>query len=123
MLLIVGIHGKLVNFEEQGAIAEDLGLDIAWKNGNIMNETLKSLQPGLTNHFQYWLFSKIFSYLFIGDIFMIPNKYFYLMGGIKAWNLESVTFQLDGTLVFSNNIEEWPKETNGKKLSSHKTKI
>ena len=60
---------KLVNFEEQGAIAEDLGLDIAWKNGKIMNETLKSLQPGLTNHFQYWLFSKIFSYLFIGDIF------------------------------------------------------
>ena len=35
------------------------------------------------------------------------------MGGIKAWNLESVTIQLDGTIVFSNNIEEWPKETNG----------
>jgi len=92
-LLIVGITGKLVNFEEQGAIADDLGLDIAWKNGGVMNETLNSLQPG--------------------DIFVVPNKYFYLMGGIKAWNLESVIFQLDGTLVFSDNIAEWPKETNG----------
>ena len=40
------------------------------------------------------------------------------MGGIKAWNLEFVIFQLDGTLVFSNNIAEWPKETNGKNLGS-----
>ena len=43
-LLIVGITGKLVNFEEQGAIADDLGLDIAWKN---------SLQPGQGKHFEF----------------------------------------------------------------------
>jgi len=51
-----------------------------------------------------------------GDTFLVPNKYFFLMGGIKAWNLESVTFQLDGTIVFSNNIEEWPREANDKVL-------
>ena len=50
-LLIVGITGKLVNFEEHGAIADDLGLDIAWKNGGVMNETLNSLQPGQGKHF------------------------------------------------------------------------
>ena len=36
------------------------------------------------------------------------------MGGIKAWYLESVIFQIDGTIVFSNNIEEWPKDSEGK---------
>ena len=50
----------------------------------------------------------------IGDTFLVPNKYFFLMGGIKAWYLESVVFQIDGTIVFSNNIEEWPKDSEGK---------
>ena len=35
------------------------------------------------------------------------------MGGIKARDLESIVFQLDGTIAFSNNIEEWPRDSQG----------
>lgn len=31
------------------------------------------------------------------------------MGGIYASGLKNVTFQLDGTLSFSDNIKEWPR--------------
>ena len=44
--LFIGINCKIINFEEKGAIADDFGLETAWNNGRIMNETLSSLEPG-----------------------------------------------------------------------------
>jgi len=58
-----------------------------------MNATLASLLPG--------------------DTFLLPNKTFMMMGGIRAYDLQSVTFQIDGTIVFSNNMDEWPRESSG----------
>ena len=51
-----------------------------------------------------------------GDTLLFPNTTFYLMGGIKGINLTNITIQFDGTLVFSDNIDEWPREANGKVL-------
>ena len=42
-----------------------------------------------------------------GDTFFIPNKTFYLMGGIVAPDISSVVFVIDGTLLFSNDINNW----------------
>jgi len=38
------------------------------------------------------------------------------MGGIKAKNLKSVIIQIDGTLIFSDNIKQWPTDANGNVL-------
>jgi len=89
---VVG-HGRIVNFEEEGGLPDEMSDDTAWKNGNLMNVTLNSLLPG--------------------DTFFIPNKTFLLMGGIRAYNLTSITFQLDGTIVFSDNMDQWPRESSG----------
>ena len=42
----VVVQGKVVNYEDEGAVADDFGLETAWKNGRLMNQTLNSLQPG-----------------------------------------------------------------------------
>ena len=44
---------------------------------------------------------------------MVPNKTFKLMGGIMAAGLKSVVIKIEGTLVFSDNIDDWPREENG----------
>jgi polygalacturonase len=84
---------SVVNFEEQGAIPDDSSLDTCWTNGGIFNQTMMTLQPG--------------------DVFLFPNKTFYLMGGIIGSGLTNVTFQFDGTLIFSDNEKEWPRKANG----------
>jgi len=38
---------------------------------------------------------------------------FYTMGGVKAWDIQSVIIQLDGTLFFSDNMDDWPREEDG----------
>jgi len=85
--------GRVVNFEDEGALPDDFANEVAWSNGRLMNQTLASLMPG--------------------DTFLIPNKTFMMMGGIRAYDLHSVTFQIDGTIVFSNNMDEWPREASG----------
>ena len=55
-------------------------------------------------------------YLYPGDLFLIPNKTFLMMGGITASKIESVTFQIDGTVVFSDNMADWPRQGNGRVL-------
>jgi len=90
------VAGKLVDFESAGGIPDDLSERAAWTNGRLMNTTLGSLAPG--------------------DTFLVSNKTFFLMGGIVVRDIESVIFQLDGTLVFDDNMEDWPRESNGKVL-------
>jgi pectate lyase len=93
-LLSITIHARVINFEtDSGAIPDDKTTTTTWKNGGFLNTTLASLQPG--------------------DTLLIPNKTFYLMGGIKAKNLKSVTIQIDGTIIFSDEITLWPRDSNG----------
>ena len=57
-------------------------------------------------------------HLTAGDVFLVPNKTFLVMGGIKVYDLKSVTIQIDGTLIFSNNMDEWPRDSSGHVLHS-----
>merc|ERR1711936_819941 len=86
-------NGKVVNFEDAGGLPDDFANEAAWNNGRLMNLTLASLMPG--------------------DTFLIPNKTFMMMGGIRVYDLQSVTFQIDGSIIFSNNMDEWPREASG----------
>ena len=40
-------HGRIVDFEVEGGVPDDMSNEIAWKNGNLMNVTLNSLLPGI----------------------------------------------------------------------------
>ena len=42
-------------------------------------------------------------HLHLGDTFFIPNKTFLVMGGIRAWNLNSVVFQLGSRTCYQTN--------------------
>ena len=86
------LHADVINFEMIGGIPDDMSEDTAWLNGDLMNKTLEILMPG--------------------DIFVVPNKTFKMMGGIEARNLNSVTIQVDGTLLFSDDIKNWPRYEN-----------
>ena len=88
-ILSYQFHADVINFEMIGGIPDDMSEDTAWLNGDLMNRTLEILMPG--------------------DTFIIPNKTFKLMGGIEARNLTSVTIQIDGTILFSNDIKNWPR--------------
>ena len=61
------------------------------QNGAILNKTLNSLEKG--------------------DIFVFPNKTFHLMGGIQVKDLQSVTIKFEGTLVYSENMKAWPRDS------------
>ena len=86
------LHADIINFEMIGGIPDDMSEDTAWINGDLMNKTLDILMPG--------------------DTFVVPNKTFKLMGGIEARGLSSVAIQIDGTLLFSNDIKSWPRYEN-----------
>ena len=81
-------EGAVIDFEQDvGGIADDFTEETAWYNGGLMNSTLAALMPG--------------------DTFVIPNKTFYLMGGITALDISSVVIVIDGTLQFSNDLNNW----------------
>lgn len=63
------------------------------KNMEVLNSTLNSLRPG--------------------DIFLVPNQTFHLLGGIRAVGVMNVTIQIDGTLSFSDDRETWPVDASG----------
>ena len=86
------MHADIINFETIGGIANDMSEDVAWMNGNLLNDTFAILEPG--------------------DTFIVPNKTFKLMGGIEARGLRSIVFQIDGTLLFSDDIKNWPRQPN-----------
>ena len=41
------VAGRVVDFEIEGGIAEDLSDRTAWTNGILMNRTLAALEPGM----------------------------------------------------------------------------
>ena len=82
-----------------GALPDDTSLSAAWQNGVALNATLNSLRPG--------------------DVLHIPNRTYHLMGGIVAHNLRSVVLRIDGTLVFTESIKEWPRNPHASGNSKH----
>ena len=102
VLALVLVHttaaGRVLDFEELGAIRLLDDSATEWHNGALLNSTLNSLHEG--------------------DVFIIPNTTFSLMGGVLvSESLTKVVFQLDGTLSFSQNTEAWPRSSsNGRVL-------
>jgi hypothetical protein len=84
---------SIIDFERIGAIPYNNSYDVSLFNGNLFNATVNALQPG--------------------DTFLIPNRTFSLIGGIKAVGLKDVTFQIEGTIAFTNDRETWPKKADG----------
>ena len=86
--LFLAVEGRVLDFEDDlGAVADDFSEEVAWLNGGILNSSLPTLEPG--------------------DTFFVPNKTFYVMGGINASDISSVVFLIDGTLLFSNDLGSW----------------
>ena len=48
--------------------------------------------------------------------FIPEDKKFYIFNA-EVSQLHNITMQIDGTLVISNNITEWPKKENGSRLA------
>jgi polygalacturonase len=44
------------------------------------------------------------------------NTTYHLVGGIKAWNLRDNIIRFDGTLKFTDNIDTWPRNKDGRVL-------
>ena len=100
ILLVRQITGRVVEF---GGVAGESTTTVAVSNTALLNVTLAKLRPGDTLH--------------------IPNKTYWMMGGIHASGLESVTIQLDGTLSFSKDIKAWPASKPGSKMPQTCIKI
>lgn len=79
---------------QYAGIPNDSSSSVTWKNGALFNSTFNSLKPG--------------------DVFIVPNTTFYVMGGIKAANISHVTIQIDGTIIFSDDIDHWPQDSSGR---------
>ncbi len=45
--------------------------------------------------------------------FIIPNKTYHVNGGINGVGLRNVILQLDGTLKYQDDMNEWPRGSNG----------
>jgi len=82
---------------QYAGIPNDKSLSVAWKNGAILNETLRALRPG-------------------DELFFAPNTTYHLVGGIMASNLQNNIIHFDGTLIFTDNIETWPRTASGQVL-------
>lgn len=89
LALISSSAAVTYDFEKQGGVRDKDDLDTSWANGRLLNETLASLVPG--------------------DTLVFPNATFTLMGGIKCDGLQDVTISFDGTIVFKDDIDAWPK--------------
>jgi len=40
---------------------------------------------------------------------VIPNRTYYIQGGIHVDNVTGVTIQLDGTLSYASSQDSWPR--------------
>lgn len=92
-LMFYSVQGAFIDFEKIGAIPFNRSLETAIFNGDLLNKTFNSLQPH--------------------DIFFVPNRTFSVMGGIKATGWRNIEIRIDGTLLFSDAREVWPRNEEG----------
>ena len=91
--MIATVQGAFIDFEKIGAIPFNRSLEVAQFNGDLLNKTFNSLQTH--------------------DIFFVPNRTYSVMGGIKAAGWRGVEIRIDGTLLFSDEREVWPRNNEG----------
>ncbi len=90
------VYSRVWNYETDcGGIPGNSSLSTMFENGNILNQTLSRLNNG--------------------DSLVIPNNTYHLVGGIHATRLINVTIILDGTLVYSDDVNSWPRKGAGLK--------
>ena len=87
------VQSAFIDFEKIGAIPFNRSLEAAIFNGDLLNKTFNSLSPR--------------------DIFFVPNRTYSVMGGIKATGWKGVEIRIDGTLLFSDARDSWPRNSNG----------
>jgi hypothetical protein len=69
--LVFTASSRIVSFDDVGGLHDDYSNHTQWLNGGLLNTTLNSLESG--------------------DIFVVPNKTYSVMGGININNLKDVT--------------------------------
>ena len=82
---------------QYNGVPDDSSLEVAWKNGVLLNETLGALQSG-------------------DELVFLEGTTYYLVGGIIVNDISNVILHFDGTLIFTNNTESWPTTTGGQVL-------
>lgn len=82
---------------QYAGIPNDSSLPVAWKNAALLNSTLAALKPG-------------------DELVFAANTTYHLVGGIKAQNLRNNIIHFDGTLIFTDNIDTWPRHADGQVL-------
>ena len=89
--LLCSTLAAYVSFIQQGGIHEYCNTSTEWHNRAVLTLSLNNLAKG--------------------DIFFIENYTFCIMGGIEVENkLIDVEIYLDGTLIFSADVNNWPKQ-------------
>lgn len=86
-------NARTVNFQLIGGVPFERTIDVAYQNRDLLNSALANLT--------------------IGDTLLIPNRTYYFVGGIVADDLKHVTFQVDGTMLFSDDRDTWPTDASG----------
>lgn len=91
-LMLFGLAtARTLDFGKLGGISGASGTTaMAIDNSRIFSHALESLTPG--------------------DVLLVPNQTFRLMGGIVGIDLHNVTIQIEGTLSFCDDIDAWPKK-------------
>jgi hypothetical protein len=101
LAVMPGAHGAVVDFEDAGGKpckstvfkSCDTSTERAFKNTALMSKLFASLSPG--------------------DTLSVKNSTYLMMGGVYASNMTDITFNIDGTLLFSDDCDSWPTEKNG----------
>ena len=44
---------------------------------------------------------------------VLNRRTYFVMGGIVGSDFTDVTIQIDGTIMFSDDIDEWPRDEDG----------
>ncbi len=97
VVLMQQATAAVINFQtDAGAVPDDSSLSTCWKNAAILNFSLAALRPG--------------------DTLLVPNASFHMMGGCACTNLSDAVIQIDGTLVFSGDTQQWPRASDGSVL-------
>eukprot|EP00957_Ditylum_brightwellii_P006953 526370-Ditylum_brightwellii.AAC.1 len=84
-----------IEFLATGGIPNDDSAEVQWHNGQLLNATLQSI-PSET-------------------VLKIEGTY-YVMGGIYAADLSNVVIRLDGQLIFSTKVRQWPRRRSDGKV-------
>tara|TARA_B110000285_G_scaffold201076_1_gene235439 strand:+ start:63 stop:296 length:234 start_codon:yes stop_codon:yes gene_type:complete len=69
--LVFTVSSRIISFDDVGGIQDDYSNHTQWFNGGLLNTTLNILESG--------------------DVFVVPNKTYSVMGGINVKNLKNVT--------------------------------